>query len=197
MQNFRGSEFGKMTSNFNERKEWGPFADIVFPIDTTQIRNFDRWICWNGFREGHKGYDFAAYLNTKKVIVLGLPGGFPVRAVADGRVIQAVPEPFGVAYGGFINIEHGGENSGMFSSYHHIIPSVKNTSTRKGEIIGYLYQNKADKIVQGRIVHLHFELTDSWEVRNTGDNVDPAKIFPEISRIIARPQGDPKFEVEF
>jgi len=197
MQILNGHEYEQSSLFDPEIKEWSRNLDIVLPIRTAEIVGFENWICWNGFSEQHQGFDFAAYLSTKDEIVLGLPGELSVVAVADGNIVQAVKKPFGVAYGGFVNIEHGKEGSGLFSSYHHVVPSEKSGFVRKGDVIGYLYQDPADHKIEGRIVHLHFELTNSWETRSfISENVDPVTIFPEINMFQAKPQSELAFKIK-
>lgn len=180
----------KITKN---TKIWKPNLNIVLPICGRDIPDFKEWVNWNGYSESHRGFDFTAYINNNKC-VLGLPSITLVRAVADGivrQVSQGLAE--GDGYATFINIEHGKKDSGMFSSYHHIDPLVEyGQPVKKGDRIATLYKDSGYK--KGRLVHLHFELTHGWDVKNRCD-VNPADIYNNIAKFIAKPQGSKNFKI--
>lgn len=194
----------------SETKEWLPGQDTSLPINGHDIPNFKAWVNWNGFhfdREtgmGHRGFDFAAYLTLNDKIILGLPSETPIRAVADGLVRQILdsPEAVGGGYGVTIHVEHGAKDSGMFSSYIHVIPSVEyGKEVKKGDVIGTLYKDPG--LNEGRLVHLHLELMSGWGTR--GSSVmgggrdkrqdDPKIISQELYKFNAEPQGNSHFTV--
>jgi murein DD-endopeptidase MepM/ murein hydrolase activator NlpD len=194
----------------SETKEWEPNQDTVLPIDGGDIPGFKEWINWNGFQldretgKGHEGFDFGAYLTQDGRIVLGLPQNTPIRAVADGIVAQVMdsPEAVGGGYGVKINVEHGANDSGMFSTYEHVVPSVEfGQEVKKSEIIATLYKDPEGK--KGRLVHLHLSLISGWGTRGTSimggaTNKrldDPRLISEEIYKYTAEPQGRPDFTV--
>lgn len=193
-----------------DTKEWSPELDTSLPIDGSDIPNFKAWVDWNGFlldrntREGHDGFDFAAYLTTDGRIVLGLPDDIKIRAVADGIVKQVLdtPEAVGGGYGVMINIEHGADDSGMFSQYIHVKPTVEaGIAVKKGDVIGELYKDDGDE--EGRLVHLHLSLASGWGTRGTSmmggsrhiRADDPGIIDTSIYKYRANPQGSASFTV--
>lgn len=185
-----------------ETKEWRSNQDVELPIRGSDIPNFKAWIDWNGFQvnretgKGHNGYDFAAYLNTDNQIILGLPPQTPIRAIADGVVSQAVEasELTNGGYGAEVNIQHGAEDSKMFSSYLHIVPEIKRgVVVKKGDIIGKLFKEAYGK--PQALVHLHLML-------GTGDGLagvkldDPGLIIDNrIYKYKVEPQGSYGFSV--
>lgn len=191
-------------------KEWSPSLDTVLPIDGSEIPNFKAWINWNGFHldrntgRGHDGFDFAAYVTTDNRVVLGLPEDTKIRAVADGVVKQVLdtPEAVGGGYGVMVNIEHGANNSGMFSQYIHVRPTIQaGVSVKKGDVIGQLYKDPEGD--EGRLVHLHLSLDSGWGTRGTsimggGKHLrtdDPRLIDISIYNFSASPQGSATFEL--
>jgi murein DD-endopeptidase MepM/ murein hydrolase activator NlpD len=168
--------------------EWSSNLNTSLPIHGNDIPGFVSWVNGNGFnfdrtsRKGHAGFDFGAYLRDDGAVIVGLPKETPVRAVADGVVRQIlIGDMTGGAYGGLINVEHGKENSGMFSGYVHIEPQIRaDTKVEKGDIIGTLHQ---DSGIEGRLVHLHLRLLNGW-YSGDGDYSnrlqDPALIDPSI-----------------
>ena len=193
-----------------ETKEWSPDLDTALPIDGFEIPNFKAWIGWNGFqldrktREGHDGFDFAAYLTTDNRILLGLPEDIKICAVADGIVRQVLdtPEAVGGGYGVMVNVEHGANDSGMFSQYIHVKPTVETgVAVKKGDVIGELYKDDGNE--EGRLVHLHLSLSSGWGARGTsimGGSMhiradDPGLIDTSIYRYRANPQGSANFTV--
>ncbi|MEK7680120.1 MAG: peptidoglycan DD-metalloendopeptidase family protein, partial [Deltaproteobacteria bacterium] len=189
----------KITS---DTKIWTPDLDIVSPIDVSFIENFRGWLNWNGFgiANGHSAFDFAAYLTSGDGAVLGLPENTPVRAVADGTVLQVLwpyKDP-SRGYEGLINIGHGeitltlGDS--MLSSYTHLIPLVQQgQKVRKREIIGKLYKDPGSE--KGRLVHLHLELGNAWSMTRLR-GVDPALIlFARENLPVCLPQGNAHFTI--
>lgn len=193
-----------------DTKEWSPSLDTVLPIDGSEIPKFKAWINWNGFQldgmtgNGHDGFDFAAYITTDNRVVLGLPKDTKIRAVADGVVKQVLdtPEIVGGGYGVMVNIEHGANDSGMFSSYVHVRPTAGvGTIVKKGDAIGELYKDPDGE--EGRLVHLHLILISGWGTKGTsmrGGSMnmnirtdDPKFIDPSIYELSAVPQGSANF----
>lgn len=179
-----------------DTKIWTPSLDIILPINGYDIKGFRGWINWNGwmgYSPSHTGYDFAAYLSSDGQIVLGLPKETPVRAVADGvvrQVSQGLAE--GSGYATFMNIEHGAEGSGLYSSYHHIDPIAQDEQeVKKGDVVGTLYKDEGNE--KGRLVHLHFGMSHGWSVKDRKCN--PELIYPSIARHRAEPQGSPDFRI--
>lgn len=98
----------------------------------------------------HPGIDFA------------VPTGTPIKAVADGVVIEAEPEGYGNGYGHYVKIDHG---DGLISLYGHM-------STLQVEV--------GDQVTAGQVIgrsgntgfstgpHLHLEM------RQNGVPRDPA-----------------------
>jgi hypothetical protein len=194
----------------NETKEWGVGLDTTLPIDGPDLPDFKSWINWNGFHldretgKGHDGYDFAAYLTKDNRIVFGLPANTKIRAVADGRVEQVLDDPdaVGGGYGVMITLEHGANNSGLFSTYIHVKPLIKpGIEVKKGDVIGELYKDPGAE--KGRLVHLHLRLVDGWGTKGTsimggGLNKrleDPKLIDESIYGLLAEPQGSKYFSV--
>lgn len=193
-----------------ETREWEPNQDTVLPVDGKDIPGFKEWINWNGFQldretgKGHDGFDFGSYLTEDRRVVLGLPPNTPIRAVADGIVAQVMdsPEAVGGGYGVMINIEHGADDSGMFSTYVHVVPLVEHgQAVKKGDVIATLYKDSDGE--EGRLVHLHLNLISGWGTRGTSiiggaKNKrldDPRYISEEIYKYNAEPQGNANFSV--
>jgi len=191
-------------------KEWSPDLDTALPIDGSRIPDFKAWVNWNGFHldrqtgKGHDGFDFAAYLTTDNRIILGLPEDTKILAVADGVVQQVLdtPEAVGGSYGIMISVEHGEEDSGMFSQYIHVKPLVKTgMKVKKGDVIAELYKDRGEE--EGRLVHLHLTLVSGWGTRGTskrggGKNLrtdDPGLIDVDVYKFDATPQGSADFTV--
>ena len=165
-----------------ESREWLPGLDITPPIAGEDIPGFKAWVGWNGYGMNHKGLDFAAYLNDKDELVIGLPPETPVRAVADGEIIQT--GDYLGRYATFINIAHGNPSDNIYSCYHHVSSEKRETRmVRKGEIIGHLYKDKGED--EGRLVHLHFSLTNAWDISNRYE-IDPLKVFDQLQMIQTR-----------
>jgi murein DD-endopeptidase MepM/ murein hydrolase activator NlpD len=194
----------------SEIREWEPNQDTVLPIDGKDIPGFKEWINWNGFQldretgKGHDGFDFGAYLTEDGRIVLGLLPNTPIRAVADGIVAQVMdsPEAVGGGYGVTINLEHGANDSGMLSTYIHVVPLVEyGQAVKKGDVIATLYKDPDGE--KGRLVHLHLSLISGWGTRGTpimGGSKnkrldDPKFISEEIYKYSAEPQGNSNFSV--
>lgn len=94
-------------------------------------------------------------------MVLGLPESTPIRAAASGIVRQVLTMGTGGPYGCLINIEHGGYDTGMFSGYCHIKPSIpEGVEVHMGDVIGTPYVDPGS--ASGRLSHLHFSLVDGW-----------------------------------
>ena len=180
-----------------ETRVWTSTLDLSMPILTSDLPNFKSWINWSGFKgysERHIAFDFAAYLDKKGNCILGLPEKTPIKAVADGTVVQISSglAGQGVPYACFINIEHANEGSGLFSAYHHVKPSIKaGSKVKKGDIIATLYKDPGSE--EEKLVHLHFELRNGWGIKNR--DVDPATIFPKINEYSAEPQGKENFVI--
>ena len=180
-----------------DTKIWTPALDIVLPIDGSDIKGFREWVNWSGWKgysPHHTAYDFAAYLSEDGRVVLGLPKETPVRAIADG-VVRQVSHGLagrGVTYACFMNIEHGAKGSGLFSAYHHIDPIAQDgQEVKKGDVVGTLHKDEGSE--EGKLVHLHFEMRQSWYVRDRKCN--PESIYPSIIRYRAEPQGSPDFKI--
>lgn len=188
-----------------ETQEWLPNQDTILPIDGRDIPHFKEWVCWNGFADDpstgrrHDGFDFAAYITDDGRIIFGLPPETPVRAIADGVVRQVQDNSQALhgedMYSTEIDIEHGDLNSGMFSFYIHVVPAVKaRTEVKKGDIIGTLYKDPEGD--EGRLVHLHLGLTNSWNVSAVTSRLkDPRVLSEELYKHIAQPQGNASFTV--
>ncbi|MBI4918622.1 M23 family metallopeptidase [archaeon] len=179
---------------------WTPDLDLVLPINGDQIPGFSRlvnWSGWKGYEDDHLAHDFAAYIDSSGNCVLGLPEQTEVRAVADGVVIQVSQGLCeGDGYATFINIEHGPKGGEKFSSYHHVNPLVKyDQSVQKGEVIATLHKDSGT--IEGRLVHLHFELVNGWNVAKgyRARHVDPGCIFPKLTDLTAAPQGKLEFKI--
>jgi len=213
------NESSKLTHNFEsltkklitkETREWEPNLDTSLPIDGHELPNFKAWVNWNGFSldretgKGHSGYDFAAYLSTENIVVLGLPPETKIRAVADGRIAQVLdnPDAIGGGYGVMLTIEHGADSSGMFSQYVHVKPLIKEgVEARKGDIVAELYKDPGEN--EGRLVHLHFELISGWGTKGTSitgggryiRTEDPRILSNELCGYNANPQGSTQFKL--
>ena len=194
----------------NETNEWLANQDTCLPINGKDIPGFKEWVCWNGFQldretgKGHSGFDFAAYLTQDGDVILGLPPETPVRAVADGVVAQVLdnPEAVGGGYGVMMSIEHGAHDSGMFSTYVHVVPIIEfGAKVRKGDIIGSLYKDPG--MDEGRLVHLHLETISGWGTKGSsilggGKNLrydDPAILDESIYNLKTDPQGSSDFSI--
>lgn len=184
----------------DETTEWTDDLETTLPIEGLEIPSFKAWINWNGFQynpetdEGHKGFDFAAYLTSDNRVVLGLPPDVRVRAVADGVVRQIRSEIIG-EYLRYISIEHGREGSGLFSAYGHIVPLVDvGAQVKKGDVIGTLYKDPGEE--EGRLVHCHLELTHGWDKgSNQNRRANPAVLDSSLYRFNAVPQGSVNFSI--
>lgn len=202
----QGSDKFKRIPFSEETQEWLPELDTELPIRGEEIPDFRAWVNWNGFDpinpiRTHSGFDFAAYLNADGNIVLGLSPQTKIRAVADGVIYQVRND---LEHAGFINIQHGARNSGMFSHYSHVIPFVEGGQpVKKGEVIAVLHQDSGDEI--GRLTHLHLNLHNGWETRRTSlangeydrfRREDPRILGDELYRYSAVPQESSHFAVE-
>ncbi len=194
-----------------DTKIWTPDLDITLPINGSDIPNFREWVNWNGWKgysPAHEAFDFAAYIDKDSRCILGLPEETPVRAIADGfarfvsnKLLESVGYklPEGWGYGTTIEIEHGKKGSGRYSIYHHVIPQVDiGQVVGKGDVIATLHKDSGNE--EGRLVHLHFGLTNGWNnVRYVAKarhyRVDPATIFPSIAKPEAQPQGETSFQI--
>jgi murein DD-endopeptidase MepM/ murein hydrolase activator NlpD len=98
---------------------------------------------------------------------ISVPSGTPVRAAADGMVIQA--SPF-AGYGRIIMINHGG---GCITYYAHLsrYEVLAGQSVRRGDVIGY-----SGATGRATSPHLHYE------VRMNGVPVNP---YPYLMRSVA------------
>lgn len=112
------------------------------------------------------------------------------------------PEAVGGGYGVMMNIEHGAHDSGMFSTYVHVVPTVEfGAKVRKGDTIGTLYKDPGTE--EGRLVHLHLELISGWGTKGSsitggGKNLrydDPAILDEYIYKLRTDPQGKTDFSV--
>ena len=183
----------KLTS----KDEWIQDLDIALPINGSDIPYFREWINWNGWKGNchyHTAFDFASYFTGDGKCILGLPRETPVRAIADGIVKQVSHglAGSGVPYACFINIEHGKEESGLFSAYHHVVPLVKDgKEVKKGDVVAILYKDAGNE--EGKLVHLHFEMSHGWDVKDR--KVDPVSLFPQIEKYRAEPQGSKNFQI--
>ena len=92
-----------------------------------------------------------------------------------------------------MNIEHGGNGSGLFSSYFHIDPIAQDgQKVKKGDIVATLYKDDGNE--EGKLVHLHFEMThDGWSIKDRICN--PESIYQSITKYRAEPQGNAKFRI--
>lgn len=171
-----------------ETKIWVPGLDVIVPIDIASIPDFQRWVNFNGFHPGHRGYDFSAYINGRNQCIVGLPPDARVKAVADG-IVTRVYSPRG-SYASDITIEHGGDREGLRSVYDHVVPMAEEGRiVKKGDVIAALFKDPGNE--EGRLVHLHLTLWNAWEVKP--DRADPALIFPEIGELVAEPQDSDQF----
>ncbi len=178
---------------------WSSKLDVVSPVKINGLHGFRSWVNWNGFGPKHTAFDFAAYLDESQRVVLGLSEKTEIVAVADGFVRQVSARGVSGQYAAYINIEHMSQDSGMFSSYHHVFPVVSGgTEVKKGDVIAHLYKDEA--IETGRLVHLHFEMTNAWGghfERQPHHFVDPATIFSELNQYIAKPWRSHQFKLEW
>ena len=177
----------KITRNV---KLWKPTLDITSPIDTSQITGFVKWVNWNGFKQSHEGYDFAAYINTRGECILGLPRGTLVRAVADGRIVYELGDDD--HFDSSIDVYHRGRC--LASTYTHIVPlKPVDSFVRKGEVIARVHADLGTE--KGRLVHLHFAL-ENWTGIECLSCTDPTSIFPGLNDLVAQPQESLDFRVE-
>jgi len=202
----------KNVSQLAERKMWTPDLDVTMPINGSDLPDFREWVNWNGWNESsskanphpHTAHDFAAYLTQKGDCILGLPENTPIRAIADGIVHSVhLNLPWrGKRYNNYLVVEHDEPGSGLISFYLHIELFVQvATPVRKGQVIGKLYKDEGDEL--GKLVHLHFELghgCNTYIDFESGEDsityIDPTKIFPDIRRNRAEPQGSLKFKIQ-
>ena len=180
-------------------------SDLVsLPVYGEDIPGFVKWVNWNGYRNGHEAFDFAAYMNDKGQCVLGLPAKTPVRAIADGMVTlfsRGEEHLYGAAidsYLGRVHILHQlNDEFWFYIGYVHIVPDVKLFErVKKGEPIGTLYKDPEGDI--GRLVHLHFTIykyNDHIKLLHSGGEMDSKELFGEITDLIANPQGIPEFRI--
>lgn len=167
-------------------------SKIEMPIRGTDIPGFREWIIWNWKTDTHSGYDFAAYLNTSNQVVIGLPPGTPVRAVARGKVSRWLTEnrPF---YQQSIDIgvlEHDKDLT-LSTSYTHVVPRVKaGQKVKKGQIIATLYEDMNPfKEKYKHLVHLHFEAHYKFK------KIDPLLILPKHSKLVAKKRASKQVEI--
>ncbi len=172
---------------------WSPGMNIELPVRGEDIKYFKEWVNWNCYSNEHDGFDFAAYINSKGKCVLGLPAETPIRAIADGAVMQVSQGlTEGDGYGTWITIEHGKE-SYRVSQYHHVNPLVDwDQHVKKGDVIATLHKDNGSS--EGRLVHLHLCLYD-WPENIKRRGIDPEQIFPEVARLKAYPQGRKNFSI--
>jgi murein DD-endopeptidase MepM/ murein hydrolase activator NlpD len=94
---------------------------------------------------------------------IGVPVGTPIRAIADGVVIEAEGDGYNRGYGHYVKVDHGG---GLHSLYAHM--SV--VSAREGDSVGagsVLGQVGMTGVTTGPHLHL--------EVRQDGATRDPLR----------------------
>jgi murein DD-endopeptidase MepM/ murein hydrolase activator NlpD len=196
-----------------ETTEWEPDLETGLPVDGRDLPNFRAWINWNDAdidktgqrKKYHQGVDFAAYITNDNKIMLGLPEGTPVRAIADGRI-----GPNTVGGGGYhamVELEHGKINHKLLSKYKHVVPVKFSGQVKQGDIIGHIYVNPLGTFIDnpnGRSLgHVHLELHDGF--KNLGDMsrakreemlVSPLDILgTSIRQFTAAPQAAKKFVV--
>lgn len=183
----------------NSLTRWATNVDVVTPIDESSLPGFQQWVSWNSVAshiilqgQNASGFDWAAYLNDRNEVIFGLPETTQVRAIADGYVAQ-VSKSYG-PYAAFINIEHGESGSGVFSSYHHVVPIVEGGKrVKKGDVIATLYKDPGKQ--EGKLVHLHFGISNGWNEKNRR-LVDPEQtIYSDVVFLHAKPAGFPIFQV--
>ncbi len=142
-------------------------------------------------------FDFGAYLHSDGSLVLGLPEQTPVRAVADGVVKYVTRGEWG-AYSGNVTVEHGADDSGMRSKYHHVIPAIREGArVQKGDVLATLHKDRGN--TEGKLVHLHFALLDGWGTHGTAINgggeerrsQDPGLIDPSIYNHTIKQEWEP------
>ncbi len=120
----------------------------------------------------HKGIDYAA------------PIGTPVRATADGRVVQAGRKG---DYGKTVILKHGGRYSTVYAHLHRYAKGIRaGKSVKQGETIGYVGQTG---LSTGP--HLHYEFRINGVHRNPltvelprAESIDKKRL-PEFRRSIA------------
>lgn len=120
---------------------------------------------------GHRPHPSDGVIRFHRGVDLRAPGGAPVYAAADGRVVQSGSAG---AYGWMVEIDHG---AGLRSLYaHHRRNLVREGErVRRGQVIGLV---GATGNATGE--HLHFELR--WR----DGTVDPRTVLPPLSRLSAR-----------
>jgi murein DD-endopeptidase MepM/ murein hydrolase activator NlpD len=184
---------------------WTPDLVTVTPVNESSIPGFNQWVVWNdpvshlltrGMWESH--FDWAAYLHQDGKIVVGLPEGAIVRAIADGRATQVLTASIGSRgdpYLHQITIEHGKKESGLCSVYLHVVPSVhKGEEVRQGQPIGVLYKDPG--WIKGRLVHLELTLINGWSDPSDRVWVDPEKtIYAATDFLHAHPQASLGFRI--
>ncbi|MDE1828464.1 MAG: M23 family metallopeptidase [Candidatus Micrarchaeota archaeon] len=190
----------------DKNRVWSARLDVSSPIRGEEIEGFSRWIDWNGFGVKHeygihRAFDFSAYLSKDGKSVLGLPRETKVRAIADGKVVQV--NDLNGDYFTLVHIQHNKMDhtyvaGGMLSTYCHVTPLVKaGQKVRRGQVIATLHKDPGN--ISGRLVHLHFELSDA--VSNSSNNPshrrrDPLTILPSINELKAIPPASLEFEIK-
>lgn len=165
-------------------KHWQELSEFRSPIDSRRIPNFASWINFNGYcKEDHSALDLIAYLTKKGELVIGLPKGTKVRAVADGCVYGVESgllhsERFSkvqISHSKQIDRYHHTSNCpryrhGIKATYVHLIPQVREGELVKaGQVIGELYFDEEQGTYPS---HLHLELLDcDWKT------VDPRLLY--------------------
>jgi murein DD-endopeptidase MepM/ murein hydrolase activator NlpD len=124
----------------------------IKPVDDGRLSSRFGWRRWHPILKRpafHAGIDWAA------------PSGTPVRAAADGRVVQARSSYGG--YGTYLKLDHGGR---IETAYAHLssMQVRRGARVRRGEVIG-----RVGRTGRATGPHLHFEL------RLAGRAIDPLK----------------------
>jgi len=209
----------------DEDHEWSPDHELRLPIDAQDLPDFGHWVNWNGYHYGnptgpheqqigdilhakggpHFAYDFAAYFNQKmRSIILGLPPKLPIRAIADGFVVDILD----ASYLTSITLAHSEKmpndlRERLTSDYGHVVPVdglAFGDRVKTGEVFAHLFADEVpeegtDKFA--RLVHLHFNLFDSDNSRRLNPP-DPVNIFGAdlLSKQKGAPQGCSHFTVD-
>lgn len=172
-----------------ETNEWTSDVDAELPISSSDLPGFKQWINFNGFNYlDHPGIDLSAYINQQDELVIGLPAGTPIRAASDGKIAQISNSRS--PYHGYINILHGDQFDNVMSGYHHIVPNPDlqdGQEVKKGDIIGFLYQDPKPSPEGERLVHLHLALCNGWGLGDQKRTANPENIFPDIAKLRAEP----------
>lgn len=162
------------------------------PIRVEEIPRFVTLVNWHPLEPGygHYGYDIAAYIARTESgleVVIGLPKGLPVYAVAMGTIDEVknnFPEPADY-YHRQITIRHnrpGLRNifaRPLYSDYWHVSPEVVvGQRVKTGQRIGRLYFDTEHGDEEGRLVHLHI-LTRYG--RSLLDYADPEVVIPGLN----------------